>query len=139
MKLLSGNCQKISQPVENVRDIKPFVKDMVALCKEQLGLYPGAHAIAHSQVEYENPLRFFVFKDGTVVINPEIIEASFQFNHKEGCMSFPNYPIRNTKRFKRVKVRYLNIKGKEVEEVADGLRACIFQHEIDHFNGITVY
>jgi peptide deformylase len=73
----------------------------------------------------------------TVLINPEIIETSKdKVKEEEGCLSFPEihgYVIRH----ESVKVKGLNTKGEEVELEGSGLMAAMFQHEIDHLNGVT--
>jgi hypothetical protein len=60
----------------------------------------------------------------------------------EACMSFPNRSKRDTERYYRIKVRY-QIKGifglKTVTEWVEGLKAHMFQHEIDHAQGKNMY
>lgn len=52
----------------------------------------------------------------------------------EGCMSLPNF---NTKvrRWKKIKVSYINLNGEEIHETLSGQKARIFQHEFDHLQG----
>jgi peptide deformylase len=72
-----------------------------------------------------------------VLINPEIVSASKnKVKEEEGCLSFPEvngYVIRH----ETVKVKGLNLKGEEVEMEGSELMAAMFQHEIDHLDGIT--
>jgi peptide deformylase len=71
-----------------------------------------------------------------VFINPEVTWASDETSaYEEGCLSIPEY-YEEVARPKSVKVRYLDIDGKEQEIAADGLFATCLQHEIDHTNGI---
>ncbi len=70
-----------------------------------------------------------------VAINPEIIEREGECFEEEGCLSVPGFYTRIT-RSARVKVRYLNLEGRQVERDATGLLAIAFQHEIDHLLGI---
>ena len=73
-----------------------------------------------------------------VMINPEIVHISEKQNdYNEGCLSFPSESV-NITRPKIIKVKYLNLDGKEEEIEADGLFATCIQHEIDHLNGITI-
>ncbi len=73
-----------------------------------------------------------------VMINPEIVQSSEKQNdYNEGCLSFPSESV-NITRPKIIKVKYLNLGGKEEEIEADGLFATCIQHEIDHLNGITI-
>jgi peptide deformylase len=90
------------------------------------------------------PHRFFVigesaFKDGrgdSVFINPEILESSEEiWEYEEGCLSVPG--IRETVlRPREIRVRYVSEKGEAREEVFTDLAARVFQHELDHLNGI---
>ncbi len=69
-------------------------------------------------------------------VNPEIIDRSHRtVNSEEGCLSVPGvWGI--VKRNKTVKVKALNKDGQPVELDVDGLTAIIFQHEIDHLDGV---
>ena len=55
--------------------------------------------------------------------------------HEEGCLSIPEY-YEEVERPARVKVKYLDLDGKQHEIEADGLLATCLQHEIDHLNGV---
>lgn len=73
----------------------------------------------------------------TTFINPEITKASEEMVEDfEGCLSVPN-TYGKVLRSKRVKVKALDINGKVFRVTADGFLARIFQHEIDHTNGIV--
>lgn len=68
------------------------------------------------------------------LINPEIIHAEGEELMEEGCLSVPGF-TETVKRAQKIVVRGINEKGKEVEIVAEGLLARVFQHEIDHIEG----
>jgi peptide deformylase len=71
------------------------------------------------------------------LVNPEIIEQSEEPHiYKEGCLSFPEQ-FADVERPATVRVRYLDLQGKQHEETFEGLLATCVQHEIDHLNGIT--
>ena len=71
-----------------------------------------------------------------VFINPEVIWSSDEKGaYEEGCLSIPEY-YEEVERPKAVKVKYLDLDGKEREIEAAGLLATCLQHEIDHINGI---
>ena len=55
--------------------------------------------------------------------------------YEEGCLSVPDY-YDEVERPKRVKLRYLNYKGEQVEEWAEGMYAVCIQHEMDHLDGV---
>jgi peptide deformylase len=72
----------------------------------------------------------------TVMINPSLEpedERAAEIN--EGCLSVPD--LRGSLyRHVAVRVRYLDRKGKERDEVKRGLTAGTFQHEVDHLDGV---
>jgi peptide deformylase len=77
-------------------------------------------------------------KQPQVFINPELIGTSGDKNiHEEGCLSIPEY-YEEVARPAAVKVRYLDLEGKQREIDADGLLATCIQHEIDHLNGVLI-
>jgi peptide deformylase len=71
-----------------------------------------------------------------VIINPEIVKASEEkVFGVEGCLSVPGL-IGEVERHETLHVKALNRHGKPVKYKVDGWLARIFQHEIDHLNGI---
>ena len=75
-------------------------------------------------------------REPQVFINPELISKSGDKNvHEEGCLSIPEY-YEEVERPASVKVRYLDLDGKQHEIAAEGLLATCIQHEIDHLNGV---
>ena len=75
-------------------------------------------------------------KEPQVFINPELIGTSADKNiHEEGCLSIPEY-YEEVERPASVKLRYLDLDGKQHEIEANGLLATCIQHEIDHLDGV---
>lgn len=73
----------------------------------------------------------------TAFINPEITKfAGELIEDFEGCLSVPNI-YGKVIRYSKVKVKALDVNGKEFRISAEGFLARIFQHEIDHTNGIV--
>ena len=71
----------------------------------------------------------------TAFINPEVTKAEGELvEDYEGCLSVPNV-YGKVSRHNKVKVKALNLQGKEFRVTAEGFLARIFQHEIDHTNG----
>ncbi|KZN50883.1 peptide deformylase [Pseudoalteromonas luteoviolacea] len=73
----------------------------------------------------------------TAIINPEIIEVSDELEKGwEGCLSVPS--MRGlVPRHKRISVRYYDQNAQMHTRVFDDFIARIFQHELDHLNGLT--
>lgn len=73
----------------------------------------------------------------TAFINPEIVKAEGPLvEDYEGCLSVPEI-YGKVPRYSKVKVKALNLDGKEFRVTAEGFLARIFQHEIDHTNGLV--
>ena len=72
-----------------------------------------------------------------VMLNPEIVKASGEFETEEGCLSLLGGP-RKTKRFQKIKVQYQTLDMKVRLKTYQGFTAQIIQHEIDHCNGVLI-
>jgi peptide deformylase len=70
-----------------------------------------------------------------VAINPVIVESKGVVNDREGCLSFPGL-YQNVRRAKTVTVQAYNLKGELYEMTCSELPARVWQHEIDHLNGV---
>jgi peptide deformylase len=70
-----------------------------------------------------------------VAINPVIIEQKGTIDDREGCLSFPGL-FAKVRRAKTVKVQAYNLKGELYEMSAAELPARVWQHEIDHLDGV---
>ncbi|HEX4774822.1 MAG TPA: peptide deformylase [Candidatus Saccharimonadales bacterium] len=75
--------------------------------------------------------------DFTVFINPEIAKGEGELvEDYEGCLSVPNI-YGKVERYSKVRVKALNLNGQPFRVSAEGFLARIFQHEIDHTNGLV--
>ncbi|MFN2166853.1 MAG: peptide deformylase [Anaerolineae bacterium] len=70
-----------------------------------------------------------------ILFNPEIIKAKGEQVGYEGCLSIPGY-IGEVMRREQVTVQGLNEKGKPVRFKVEGYVSRVFQHEIDHLDGV---
>lgn len=72
------------------------------------------------------------------MLNPVIFwkDLKSRYSTTEGCLSLDGE--RETKRFRRIKVKYTNENGATIIKQFDGYQAQIIQHEIDHLNGILI-
>ncbi|MFD0835231.1 peptide deformylase [Mariniflexile aquimaris] len=72
-----------------------------------------------------------------VYLNPIISEYSEEKQtYKEGCLSIPNRSDIVNSRALFISISYDTMQGEHLSETVDGFTAVIFQHEIDHLNGI---
>jgi peptide deformylase len=76
--------------------------------------------------------------DPLAIINPEIVESDGEWAYDEGCLSIPGLYVEML-RPKTVLVRGVSIDGEIIEIEADELEARMFQHEIDHLNGVLMF
>jgi peptide deformylase len=68
------------------------------------------------------------------LINPKIIKREGRQVMEEGCLSLPGVSIK-VRRARRVTVKALDELAKPITIEAEGLLACVLQHEIDHLRG----
>jgi peptide deformylase len=70
-----------------------------------------------------------------ILFNPEIVKGRGEDIGYEGCLSIPGY-IGEVARQEQVTVKGLNEKGRPVRLKLEGYLARVFQHEIDHLDGV---
>lgn len=126
-----------------VSDIaKKPIQSLIAEMKAAVEREDDAVAIAAPQLG--DSLRIFVvskkvnkkYEDDLVFINPEIIRIGKQKKvMQEGCLSV-RWKYGDVRRATTATVRALNEQGHEFVMNGRGLLAQIFQHEVDHLNGI---
>ena len=84
--------------------------------------------------------RIIVFEcEGKPVLmfNPEIIKAAGPYETEEACLSLLGGP-RKTRRYREIKLSFLNEKLQKRIKNYSGFTAQIIQHEIDHLNGVLI-
>jgi len=126
------------------KDLHALLDDMVETMRDAPGVGLAAPQIGLSEriivIEYfERPEDEEVEeapKKVWAVINPEIVKASEEMlMGVEGCLSIPGL-VGEVERHMEVQVKGLNRHGKPMKLKAKGWLARIFQHEIDHLNGV---
>jgi peptide deformylase len=119
--------------LEITESIRSLIVDL-----EQTTTIAGRAGVAANQIGVN--LRAFGYHvDGVVghLINPEILELSGELIElDEGCLSLPEIWSK-TPRHNKVSIRGQRISGEVVEIQAEGLLAQVFQHEIDHLDGLV--
>lgn len=134
---------KKAEPVTQINGaLQKRIDDMI----ETLYAVPGL-GLAAPQVG--DSLRLFVYdlsaqeEEGTartgpsVVMNPEVITAEGEETSDEGCLSIPGY-FEKVKRAFHIELKGLDREGKEIRLEGEGLLARLFQHEVDHLNGVVM-
>jgi len=72
-----------------------------------------------------------------VLVNPRIVESDGEWAYHEGCLSIPGLSFEII-RPKVVHLVGLDLDGNEVSVEADELTARLFQHELDHLDGVLM-
>ena len=73
-----------------------------------------------------------------VILNPKIVESDGEWVYDEGCLSIPGLYVEMT-RPKTVLMTGVDLNGNEISFEADELEARLFQHELDHLNGVLMF
>lgn len=73
-----------------------------------------------------------------ILFNPVIKSVKGRQVMEEGCLSIPGVTL-DVKRFDKITIEALNIKGKKIEMEAGELLSRIIQHELDHLNGVLIF
>jgi len=73
-----------------------------------------------------------------VILNPTITESDGEWVYDEGCLSNPGLYVEMT-RPKTVLMKGIDMNGNEISLEADELEARLFQHELDHLNGVLMF
>ena len=120
---------------EATRDDLPIAQDLLDTLAAHRESCVGMAANMIGQTK-----RIIVFDcDGKpmLMLNPEILTASGEYETEEGCLSLLGGP-RKTKRFQKIKVRYQTTDFQVRLKTFTGWTAQIIQHEVDHCNGILI-
>lgn len=84
--------------------------------------------------QFGDTRRYFCWKAG-LVINPGLLSGEGSEISEEGCLSYPGIR-RKLRRFRTVDVIYQDTSGASHRKTLTGLEARIFQHALDHLNGL---
>jgi peptide deformylase len=123
-----------AKPVEMVTpEIERIIADMVDTMYDEVGLGLAAPQVGIS-------LRLMVVGDdegreARALINPVIAEQGGEIVAEEGCLSIPGV-FAPVKRAEWVRLEAQDQRGRPVSLTARGLRARVFQHEMDHLDGV---
>ena len=126
------------------KNLQTLIDDMVETMREAPGVGLAAPQIGLSEriivIEYyerqEDEEKEDAPKKVWAVLNPEIVKSSAEtVVGVEGCLSIPGL-VGEVERHAVIQVKGLNRHGKPMKIKAEGWLARIFQHEIDHVNGI---
>ena len=130
----------LRQRTKDVADLNGELQQLIDDMVETMYAAPGV-GLAANQVGSTH--RLFVANPADdhdpskllIVINPDVVESDGEIAAEEGCLSIPDFR-EGVRRARRVLLRGLDRHGKPIEVEGQDLLARIFQHEMDHLNGL---
>lgn len=117
------------------RDDLPVAQDLldtlVAHKETCVGMAANMIGVCKRIIAFDN--------EGTymVMLNPEIVKSSGEYDTEESCLSLLGGP-RKCKRYQKIKVQYQTLDRQSRLKTFTGWTAQIIQHEIDHCNGVLI-
>jgi len=139
----------IPEPVlrKKARKVSDFGPELQALIDDMVETMRNAPGVGLAAPQVASPLRVIVVEFGDeeneeippklyTMVNPEIVRVSEEtVVGTEGCLSIPGF-IGDVERLDQITIKGQNRFGKPMRVKANGWLARIFQHEIDHLNGV---
>ena len=130
---------------EKSKEVHKISKKIQILVDDLYDTLYAANGVGLAAPQIGENVRVFVIDVGVdrktmnpiTFINPKILKKEGAVNSYEGCLSFPE-AYTNVRRYRYVKVKALDIKGRPFILEADegSLLARAIQHEFDHLDGV---
>jgi peptide deformylase len=131
------------------RKVQKVTRQLVDLAHDMLEMMHQVDGVGLAATQIGIPQRFFVAElpedpddeenelsgQPFILFNPEIIKSKGEQVALEGCLSIPGW-VGEVARYEQVTVEGLDERGKKVRHKVEGYLARVFQHEIDHLDGI---
>jgi peptide deformylase len=139
----------IPEPVlrKKARKVTDFGPELQALVDDMVETMRNAPGVGLAAPQVASPVRVIVVEFGDeeneeippklyTMVNPEILRVSEEtVVGTEGCLSIPGF-VGDVERLDQITIKGQNRFGKTIRVKASGWLARIFQHEIDHLNGV---
>ena len=123
--------RKKAKRIENITEVhRDILSHMARIMYEEQGIGLAAPQLGIAEAMIVVDIGTGLYK----LINPRVARKEGAQTMEEGCLSVPGVCIK-VRRAKKVLVKGLDEFGKVVNIEAEGLLACVFQHEIDHLKG----
>lgn len=117
---------EICELAENMVDTMRL-NEGIGLAGPQVNVLSRIFVIDHFLIDEESEAQAYV--------NPRILTAANPEPYEEGCLSIPDVRA-DVVRPAQIEVEYQSLEGELVREKLDGIAARVFQHELDHLDGI---
>ena len=144
--LTVGEPQQLAALRSKSRRVQKVTPKLVALAYRMLETMRANNGVGLAAPQVGVLQRFFVTElpedeeeglpaETYILFNPEIVKGKGEQVGYEGCLSIPGY-IGEVARQEQITVKGLNEEGRPVRYKLDGYLARVFQHEIDHLDGV---
>lgn len=134
--------RRLGDPVlrEPARDVETFDASLRRLSEQMLEAMYAAPGVGLAANQIGLTIRMFVYDPGNgsgpgTVCNPALSGLEGEQAEDEGCLSIPGLYFATTRAL-RVRLVGTGLDGRPLSLEGEGLLARIFQHEIDHLNGM---
>jgi peptide deformylase len=141
MQLVDKNDPILTTPCQDVDfqnppfDLIEFSKELVKFMIDSRGI-----GLAANQVGF--PIRAFAMRaspENFVCINPKIVHyGEEKVLLEEGCLTYPGLLVK-VKRSNVIRVRFNTPNGDTMTKQFIGMSSRVYQHELDHLNGVKFY
>jgi peptide deformylase len=125
---------------QQAREITDIDGRLVTLADEMFETMYAAPGLGLAAPQVGVQQRLFVYDVGEgprTLVNPEIVESDGEWLFDEGCLSVPGLSWEIV-RPKRIHLVGRDLDGNEVSVEADELESRLFQHELDHLDGVLL-
>jgi peptide deformylase len=139
-KVLRKKSVDVSKEELETKDFQEFLKDLLHTAKtseDQVGIESGGISAPQVGIN-KNVVYIYNYDTGEfeLLLNPQFQSIGKKTDIDiEGCLSVPNIE-KDVERFKKIKVKYMDINGNNVNRRFSDLNSRVVQHEVDHLNGI---
>jgi len=140
LKIITWPDPRLLKVSEEVTDFNGALRD---LAQRMFHLMREARGVGLAAPQVGVNIRMFVMnhsgrpEDDRVIVNPVLSDPEGEEEAEEGCLSLPSINIQ-VRRIRTVTLRAQDMDGKPLEFRASGYVARIWQHEIDHLDGILL-
>ena len=116
---------------EDIQVARDLLDTLAAYRQTCVGMAANMIGVSKRVIAFDN--------EGTsmVMLNPEIIKGTGEYETQESCLSLLGGP-RKTKRYQKIKVQYQTVDFQIRLKTFTGWTAQIIQHEIDHCKGVLI-
>jgi peptide deformylase len=134
------NIRQFGDPVlrQRAREVGEIDGRLVQLSHDMIETMYAAPGVGLAAPQVGIERRMFVYDAGdgpATIVNPEIVESDGEWTYREGCLSIPELTWAVV-RPRTIHLKGRDLDGNEVDIEADDFLARVFQHELDHLDGV---